>query len=87
MSEEEARGYMNVFTSLSRSDWALVGAEAPHVTTLFEAPGLFCERRELALAPNSEAMLNVGTDLRTSIPFPRTRLQEAEPDEEALRVR
>eukprot|EP00959_Pyramimonas_sp_CCMP1952_P072722 1519423-Pyramimonas_sp.AAC.1 len=53
-TEEEARGDMNVFTSLSRDDWALEqrGRKGLHGTTVSGVPGLFGERHELALAAN-----------------------------------
>eukprot|EP00959_Pyramimonas_sp_CCMP1952_P264407 5529073-Pyramimonas_sp.AAC.1 len=49
---EEARGYMNVFTSLSRNDWALDQRRCAGMrgTTLSEVPGLLCARHEQALA-------------------------------------
>eukprot|EP00959_Pyramimonas_sp_CCMP1952_P421494 8830047-Pyramimonas_sp.AAC.1 len=42
-TEEEARGYTNVFTSLSRNDWALEQRRrrGTHGATLSEVPGLF----------------------------------------------
>eukprot|EP00959_Pyramimonas_sp_CCMP1952_P096932 2026177-Pyramimonas_sp.AAC.1 len=60
--------------SLSRNDWVLEQRRRKGMrgTTLSEVPGLFGERRELALAANSGTMIN-------SISFPRTRHQEAEP--------
>eukprot|EP00959_Pyramimonas_sp_CCMP1952_P281686 5887905-Pyramimonas_sp.AAC.1 len=53
-TEEEARGYTDVFTSLSRNDWALEQRRRKglHGTTVSEVPGLFGERHELALAAN-----------------------------------
>eukprot|EP00959_Pyramimonas_sp_CCMP1952_P057861 1207835-Pyramimonas_sp.AAC.1 len=58
-TEEEARGYTNVSTSLSRRDWALEQRRrrGMHGATLFGVPGLFGERRELALAANSGTMI------------------------------
>eukprot|EP00959_Pyramimonas_sp_CCMP1952_P319096 6676580-Pyramimonas_sp.AAC.1 len=55
---EEARGYMNVFTSLTRNDWALEQRrrKGMHGTTMSEVPGAFGDRHELALAANSGAM-------------------------------
>eukprot|EP00959_Pyramimonas_sp_CCMP1952_P377031 7897303-Pyramimonas_sp.AAC.1 len=51
---------MNVFTSLSRNDWALEQRRRKvlHGTTVSEVPGLFGERHELALAANSGTMIN-----------------------------
>eukprot|EP00959_Pyramimonas_sp_CCMP1952_P285972 5979682-Pyramimonas_sp.AAC.1 len=94
ITEEEARGYMNVFTSLSRNDWVLEQRRrrGMYGTTLSEVSGLFGERHELALAASSGTMRHrhhwpiSGTDVRKGIPFPRTRHHEAEPDEEAQRV-
>eukprot|EP00959_Pyramimonas_sp_CCMP1952_P244613 5113210-Pyramimonas_sp.AAC.1 len=59
-TEQEARGYMNVFTSLSRNDWALEQRrrKGMHGTTLSEGPGICGERHELALAANSGTMMD-----------------------------
>eukprot|EP00959_Pyramimonas_sp_CCMP1952_P119762 2504154-Pyramimonas_sp.AAC.1 len=58
ITEEEARGYMGVFTSLSRNDWALEQwrRKGLHGAALSEVPGIFGERHELALAANSGTM-------------------------------
>eukprot|EP00959_Pyramimonas_sp_CCMP1952_P043521 910200-Pyramimonas_sp.AAC.1 len=60
ITEEEARGYMNAFTSLSRNNWVLEQRrrEGLRGTTVSEVPGLFGERHELALAANSGSMIN-----------------------------
>eukprot|EP00959_Pyramimonas_sp_CCMP1952_P207441 4339376-Pyramimonas_sp.AAC.1 len=60
IAEEEARGYMNVFTSLSRNDWVLEQKrrKGMHGTTLSEVPGIFGERNGLALAANSGTMVD-----------------------------
>eukprot|EP00959_Pyramimonas_sp_CCMP1952_P154881 3240447-Pyramimonas_sp.AAC.1 len=60
ITEEEAPGYMNAFTSLSRHDWVLEQRrrEGLHGATVSEVPGLFGERHELALAANSGTMIN-----------------------------
>eukprot|EP00959_Pyramimonas_sp_CCMP1952_P416785 8731863-Pyramimonas_sp.AAC.1 len=60
ITEEEARGYMNVFTSLSRNDWVLEQRRRRGMcgTTLSEVPGLFGGRHELALAANSGTMVD-----------------------------
>eukprot|EP00959_Pyramimonas_sp_CCMP1952_P097502 2038161-Pyramimonas_sp.AAC.1 len=60
ITEEEARGYMNVSTSLSRNDWVLEQRrrKGMHGTTFSEVPGPFGGRRELALAANSGTMIN-----------------------------
>eukprot|EP00959_Pyramimonas_sp_CCMP1952_P163727 3422913-Pyramimonas_sp.AAC.1 len=57
-TEEEACGYMNVPTSLTRDDWALEQRrrKGMYGTTLSESPGILGERHELALAANSGTM-------------------------------
>eukprot|EP00959_Pyramimonas_sp_CCMP1952_P199189 4166395-Pyramimonas_sp.AAC.1 len=57
-TEEEARGYMNVLTSLSRNKWVLEQRrrKGMYVTTMSEVPGIFGERHVLALAANSGTM-------------------------------
>eukprot|EP00959_Pyramimonas_sp_CCMP1952_P198693 4155972-Pyramimonas_sp.AAC.1 len=57
ITEEEARGYMYVFTSSTRNEWALEQRrrKGMHGTTLCDVPGVFGERHELALAANSGA--------------------------------
>eukprot|EP00959_Pyramimonas_sp_CCMP1952_P266932 5580795-Pyramimonas_sp.AAC.1 len=54
--KEEGRGYMNVFTSLSRNDWVLElrRRKGLHGATVSGIHGIFGERHELALAANSE---------------------------------
>eukprot|EP00959_Pyramimonas_sp_CCMP1952_P453742 9468719-Pyramimonas_sp.AAC.1 len=58
-TKEEARGYMSVFTSLSRNDRVLEQRRRKglHGTTVSECPGLFGERHEVALAANSGTMI------------------------------
>eukprot|EP00959_Pyramimonas_sp_CCMP1952_P299760 6269929-Pyramimonas_sp.AAC.1 len=60
IAEEEARGYMNVFTSLSRNDWVLEQRRRKGLlgTTVSEVPGILGERHELALAAYSGTMIN-----------------------------
>eukprot|EP00959_Pyramimonas_sp_CCMP1952_P255230 5330979-Pyramimonas_sp.AAC.1 len=67
VAEEEARGHMNVLTSLSRNDWVLEQRrrKGMYGTTLSEVPGIFGERHELArerhelaLAANSWTMVD-----------------------------
>eukprot|EP00959_Pyramimonas_sp_CCMP1952_P215893 4515906-Pyramimonas_sp.AAC.1 len=60
VAEEEARGYMNVFTSLSRNHWVLEQRRRKGMrgTTLSEVSGFSDERHELALAANSGTMIN-----------------------------
>eukprot|EP00959_Pyramimonas_sp_CCMP1952_P013979 295636-Pyramimonas_sp.AAC.1 len=60
ITEEEARGYMNVFTSLTRNEWVLEQRrrKGTHGTTLSDAPGGSGERRGLALAANSGTMVD-----------------------------
>eukprot|EP00959_Pyramimonas_sp_CCMP1952_P088574 1853077-Pyramimonas_sp.AAC.1 len=60
VTEEEARGYMNAFTRLSRSDWVLEQRRRSglHGATVSEVPRTFGERHELALAANSGTMIN-----------------------------
>eukprot|EP00959_Pyramimonas_sp_CCMP1952_P101273 2118677-Pyramimonas_sp.AAC.1 len=60
ITEEEARGYMNIFIPLSRHEWALEHRRSKglHGTTVFEVPGLLGGRHELALAANSGTMVN-----------------------------
>eukprot|EP00959_Pyramimonas_sp_CCMP1952_P023207 488213-Pyramimonas_sp.AAC.2 len=55
IAEEEARGCINVFASLSRNDWVLDQGrrKGMHGTAVSEVPGLFGERHLLALAANS----------------------------------
>eukprot|EP00959_Pyramimonas_sp_CCMP1952_P007707 160847-Pyramimonas_sp.AAC.1 len=55
ITEEEARGYIGVFTPLTRDDWVLEQRRRKGLcgTTLSEGPGIFGERHELALAANS----------------------------------
>eukprot|EP00959_Pyramimonas_sp_CCMP1952_P082493 1723849-Pyramimonas_sp.AAC.1 len=75
ITEEEARGCMNVFTSLTRNDWALEQRrrKGTHATTLAEVPGIFGESHELALAANSGTMvdgmltilLDIGNNINT----------------------
>eukprot|EP00959_Pyramimonas_sp_CCMP1952_P163726 3422912-Pyramimonas_sp.AAC.1 len=54
ITEEEARGCMNFFTSPTRNDWVLEQRprKGMHGATLSEVPGIFGERHELALAAN-----------------------------------
>eukprot|EP00959_Pyramimonas_sp_CCMP1952_P101686 2127337-Pyramimonas_sp.AAC.1 len=60
ITEEEARGYMNVFTSLTRNDWVLEQRrrKVMYGTTLSAVPGIFGDRHGLALAANSGAMVD-----------------------------
>eukprot|EP00959_Pyramimonas_sp_CCMP1952_P408669 8564505-Pyramimonas_sp.AAC.1 len=60
ITEEEARGSMHVFTSLTRNEWVLEQRrrKGMHGTTLSDAPGIFGERHELALAANSGTMID-----------------------------
>eukprot|EP00959_Pyramimonas_sp_CCMP1952_P230269 4814352-Pyramimonas_sp.AAC.1 len=60
ITEEEARGYMQVFTPLSINGWALEQRcrKGLHGTTVSEVPGIFGERHELALAANRGTMIN-----------------------------
>eukprot|EP00959_Pyramimonas_sp_CCMP1952_P384243 8052654-Pyramimonas_sp.AAC.1 len=55
ITEEEALGYISVFTSLSRNEWVLGQRrrKGTHGTTLSDVPGVFGDRHELALAPTS----------------------------------
>eukprot|EP00959_Pyramimonas_sp_CCMP1952_P405453 8497681-Pyramimonas_sp.AAC.1 len=58
--EEEARGHMDVFTSLSRDDWVLEQRRRKGLlgTTVSEVPGIFGEHHELALAASSGTVIN-----------------------------
>eukprot|EP00959_Pyramimonas_sp_CCMP1952_P089564 1873631-Pyramimonas_sp.AAC.1 len=73
ITEEEARGCMNVFTSLSRNDWAWEQRrrKGMHGTTLSEVPGLFGERHALPLAADSgtmvDGMLTIVVDIGSKI--------------------
>eukprot|EP00959_Pyramimonas_sp_CCMP1952_P425209 8906699-Pyramimonas_sp.AAC.1 len=60
IAEGEARGCVNVFTSLSRNDWVLEQwrRKGMYGTTLSAVPAIFGERHELALAANSGAMVD-----------------------------
>eukprot|EP00959_Pyramimonas_sp_CCMP1952_P055234 1154712-Pyramimonas_sp.AAC.1 len=51
IAEAEARGYMNVFTSLSSNDWVLEQGRRKGLlgATVSEVPGIFGERHEQAL--------------------------------------
>eukprot|EP00959_Pyramimonas_sp_CCMP1952_P319139 6677575-Pyramimonas_sp.AAC.2 len=60
ITEEEARGNMNVFASLPRIEWVLEQRrrKGTHGTALSDLPGIFGERPELALAANSGTLLD-----------------------------
>eukprot|EP00959_Pyramimonas_sp_CCMP1952_P458867 9477331-Pyramimonas_sp.AAC.1 len=60
ITEEEARGYMTAFTSLSRNEWVLEQRrrEGLHGTRVSEVPGQSGEHHELALAADSGTMIN-----------------------------
>eukprot|EP00959_Pyramimonas_sp_CCMP1952_P449870 9419566-Pyramimonas_sp.AAC.1 len=73
ITEEEARGRMNVFTSLTRDQWELEQSRCKGMrgSTLSDVPGIFGERHELALAANSGTivygMLTVLVDIGSNI--------------------
>eukprot|EP00959_Pyramimonas_sp_CCMP1952_P154476 3231641-Pyramimonas_sp.AAC.1 len=103
---EEARGYMNAFTSLTRNEWVLEQRrrKGTHGTTLSDVPGIFGDHHDRALAASSGTMVDgmltsTGhrqqhqypwskdcTDMRACVTLPWTRHQEAELDEEVVRV-
>eukprot|EP00959_Pyramimonas_sp_CCMP1952_P468097 9492657-Pyramimonas_sp.AAC.1 len=60
VTEEEARGCMNVFASLLRNDWVLEQRlrKGMYGTTLSEVPGIVGDRDELTLAANSGTMVD-----------------------------
>eukprot|EP00959_Pyramimonas_sp_CCMP1952_P175193 3661185-Pyramimonas_sp.AAC.1 len=60
ITEEAARGYMKVSTSLSRKDWVLEQRrhKGLHGATISEVPGIFGQRHVLALVANSGTITN-----------------------------
>eukprot|EP00959_Pyramimonas_sp_CCMP1952_P200574 4195336-Pyramimonas_sp.AAC.1 len=60
ITEEGARGYMDVFTSLTRNELVLeqTRRKGMHGTTQSDVPGIFEDRHELALAANSGTMVD-----------------------------
>eukprot|EP00959_Pyramimonas_sp_CCMP1952_P229896 4806640-Pyramimonas_sp.AAC.1 len=70
-TEEEARGYMNVFTFMSKNQWVPDQRcrEGMHGAALSAVPGI--ERHELALAASSgtmiDGMLSVLLDIGSNV--------------------